>query len=134
MAEKMLRDEQIESQPAINSLRYVIPSRMDTLEISPKARKLLEERIKQLKEEKEKIPVPGSLKDDKPVSDSELRHIMRETGFNIFEKFLCKAALEGDKQKIEEAKKEIIKVGDMFHQPDRAKEIINKFEEIIKIK
>jgi len=127
----MEREDPPKGQAAQDSLKNVIPSRTDTLILTPAAKKLVEARIKQLDEERKKIPVPGGLRDDEPITNDELRWIVREMGFLDYEKFACRAALEGNRKNYEDAKNRIKGVGEKFGQETRADRIIDNLDVMI---
>jgi len=117
-----------------DSLKNVVPSRTDTLILSPTARKLVEERIQQLKEEEKEIKMPGVDKDAPKETDSNIYFAFREISFISSENDLYKCALDGDGKEVEKARNFLFQVGERFHQIERAQNIIQQFEKIIHTK
>lgn len=113
-------------------LENIVPIKMDTLVLSPKAKKLVEERIKQLKEEGKKIKMPGVDKDAAKPTHENIVLAFREDVYNGCELFLYYAAQKGNKKEVNEMIDEIMSLGTEYKQHERSENIIKKFYEIIK--
>jgi len=120
-----------------DSLKNVVPSRTDTLILSPKARELVGYRIKQLNEEEKAMVMPGSSREAPRETDENMRQFFKEYAFNGHEFMLYKAALDGD---LEGVKKMVERIsgekglGKQWGEQRRADIIVSDFYNVINLK
>jgi len=124
-----------------DSLKNVVPSMTDTLILSPKARELVEYRIKQLKEMEKKMTMPGTA--ENALTDKEMALFFKEYAFVTFELSLYESARDGDlnwvKKTIDRINgKESITgkkgLGEQWGEQERADWIVRDFNQIINVK
>lgn len=111
-------------------------SEQQKMALSPKARELALERLKEIDKEDsiwiEKIQIPVRGDGRPPLKPETIDSAMKINVFNYWEKRLYDAALNGNTlAEIEECKKKIVEKGKIWKDSAQAERILQRFEKIV---